>query len=795
MAMVENKPRILVLEDDPKMLEVLVDVLREHDYDVTPASNGEDAVTKAMESSFDLIIADIRMEGMSGLDAVEKSRQKQPEIGTLIVSGYATPDNMARAMQLQAGKILSKPFKIKDFLKRVEEQLALRQKHQAKRSRADRSEAELLWALDTLAQAIDRPAPSIPAHYFRSLAEGMARCAGLSDDVCVEVGLAAAVASDPDFSAPRDVLENATSLSTLKYCLAHYEESPEAGSRVEAQIVAFVLEVIGEDWDAANPLPATSMTNLEVSSEMLELYQRYLEGGAGIRQHNTEQEHLRSALSLAHTLYEMGRASEARQAFEQLQGRSDGRLRITALLGQAQMELSEGNSEAVIELAKKTIDEARGQGPVAYASTLLACGLLVYQSGTDASRILKEAIQELGRLRFDGSVALAAIAMADLGHEPNAKKLNFFLSALVQPRYAEEVMGAAVWLVPACLRLLSRLKDEDNIRAIMRLLGRLAPSVLDYLRAGKGTTEEKAAFLSGLEANTGLVPTVVVEELMLDRDAAIAKRASALKGAQSAVSETPVIRCRSFGVFQVSRGTEAVPDKDWKTKKVRYYFAYLASQWGTYQSDDVIIEHFWPNKSKEKGKQNLYWATSILRKCVGGDEPSLKNLLERREESLRLNPEILHWHDLQEFETLLDSGNSAYRAQDWAKARNFLSQMAELCSGPYLEGYRQEWAELKREQISLRLREGLKNLADSCIHLEDFSGALEAARRLLEQDPSIETGHEYAMRAFIGSGNYTRAIQQYEQCHKILSDEYGLEPSPELLSLYEEAYAYGDEAS
>ena len=52
-----------------------------------------------------------------------------------------------------------------------------------------------------------------------------------------------------------------------------------------------------------------------------------------------------------------------------------------------------------------------------------------------------------------------------------------------------------------------------------------------------------------------------------------------------------------------------------------------------------------------------------------------------------------------------------------------------------------------------------------------------------------------ASSAFIGSGNYTRAIQQYAQCHKILSDEYGLEPSPELLSLYEEAYAYGDEAS
>ncbi len=353
-------------------------------------------------------------------------------------------------------------------------------------------------------------------------------------------------------------------------------------------------------------------------------------------------------------------------------------------------------------------------------------------------------------------------------------------------------MEAAVWLLPASLRLLSRLEDEDNIRAVMRLLGRLAPSLLAYLRTGQASNEEKRAFLAGLESNSGQVPTTLVEELMLDRDAEIAKRASALKGAQSVVSETPVIRCRSFGVFQVSRGTEAVPDKNWRTKKVRYYFAYLASQWGAYESDDVIIEHFWPNKSKEKGKQNLYWATSILRKCVSGDEPSLKNLLERREESLRLNPKILHWHDLQEFESLLESGNSAFRSQDWEKSRTLLSQMAELCTAPYLEGYRQEWAELKREQISMRQREGLKNLAHSCLQLEDYSGALEAARRLLELDPSIETGHEYAMRAFIGSGNFTRAIQQYEQCHKILSDEYGLEPSPELLSLYEEAYAYGD---
>ena len=791
----ESQPKILVLEDDPKMLEVLVDILQDHDYDVTPASNGEEAVAKAMESSFDLIIADIRMEGMSGLDAVEKSRLEQPEMGTLIVSGYATPDNMARAMQLQAGKILSKPFKTKEFLKRVEEQLALRQKHQAKRSRADRSEAELLWAVDALARTIDRPAPGIPAHHYRTLAEGMALSAGLSSEVSVEVGLAAALASVQDFSTPSEILEHATTLSTLKYCLSHYDEPPESLSqaRLEARIVAFALEVVGEDWDSAHPPPADSLDAQELSSDLVDLYQKYLNGGSGTRERRSEQEQLRGALSLAHTLWGLGRVSEARKAFEQLRKKSEGRLLITSLLGQAHLELGEGNAEAVAALARESIAKARGFGPVAYATTLLASGLLIYQAGSDASTILKEAIQELARLRFDGSVALAAIAMSDLGHQPNPQKLNYFLTALVQPRYSEEVMEAAGWLVPASLKLLARSDNEDNQKAIIRLLGRLAPTVLSYFRSERTSTEEKTAFLKALETNSGLAPTTLLEELATDRDADIARRASTLKGAQSTVSETPVIRCRSFGVFQVFRGTEMVPDKDWKTKKVRYYFAYLASQWGTYQADDVIIEQFWPNKSKDKGKQNLYWSTSMLRKCVGGEEQSLKNLVERREESLRLSPDVLHWHDLQEFESLLDAGNKAVRAEEWSKARHFLSQMAEVCTGPYLEGYRQAWAEQKREQLNLRFQEGLRNLAHCCLELEDHSGTLEAARRLLELDNSIESGHEYAMRAYIGEGNYTQAIQQYEQCHKILSDEYGLEPSPELHALYEEAYSYGDQ--
>ena len=93
--------RILVLEDDDNLRDVLAEVLTDEGFEVKAVGRGEAAVECAAQQSFDLIIADIRMEGIGGLEALEQTQKLQPNIGSLIVSGYATEHETARAERLQ----------------------------------------------------------------------------------------------------------------------------------------------------------------------------------------------------------------------------------------------------------------------------------------------------------------------------------------------------------------------------------------------------------------------------------------------------------------------------------------------------------------------------------------------------------------------------------------------------------------------------------------------------------------------------------------------------------------------
>jgi two-component SAPR family response regulator len=780
------KAKILVLEDDPKMLEVLASVLEDNGYEVTRASNGEEAVEQTLQSSFDLIVADIRMEGMSGLDAVQKSQEQQPEIGTLIVSGYATPENTARAMKLQAGKILAKPFKLSDFLRRVEEQLTLNQRFTARSARHSASQDELLWALDLVVRVTDLPPPDRPVGDYRNLAETLAKKMGLSDRVCSEVGLAAALASGSlAGQVPPGLLENQNTLTTLKYCLNHHEDPQdiEPKPRIEARIVAFVQQA----WKNGVPVPASSFTEDEVQSDLLEAYADYLTRGASEKEQQRERADLRGLLEMAHTLRDLGRADGARYAYKQLEERAEGRVLLDACLGQARLELDSGNSAEVESLCQKALEEAGRFGPVCYATTLLSAGLLLYQAKADCVKVLKEAASELRGLRFDGSVALAAVALCDLGLMPDLKKLPRVLVVLTQPRYFEEVSDSANWLLPALLRLLVRVKDEANRRVVVQILGLMSQELTVRLRLTEFEKSVKLAFLETLQQVGSEKLGGALDVLMRDPEREIATLANSVAAKHSETDNIPLIRCRSLGAFRLFRGTEPVPDKDWKTKKVRYYFAYLASQWGSFLSDDIIIELFWPGKSREKGKQNLYWATSIMRRCVAGDEPKLAELVERREETLRLNPDVPHWHDLQELEIALHDGRTAHGQGDWSRGRCLLARAVQLYEGPYLEGYYEDWAVRKREALQLRLLDGLQLLSECCYNSEDYSGALEAARRILEIDYAQESAYKLSMTALLAQGKHTVAIAQYEQCRSILEKEYGMEPDDELELLYSQA--------
>ncbi|MEW6282884.1 MAG: response regulator, partial [Candidatus Eremiobacterota bacterium] len=84
-----GQPRILILEDDEALRTLLSAILEEQGYAVVAVDRALDAIQQARQAPFDLVVADIRMEGMSGLDALQVMKEHQPEVGSIVVTGYS----------------------------------------------------------------------------------------------------------------------------------------------------------------------------------------------------------------------------------------------------------------------------------------------------------------------------------------------------------------------------------------------------------------------------------------------------------------------------------------------------------------------------------------------------------------------------------------------------------------------------------------------------------------------------------------------------------------------------------
>lgn len=111
--------RIVVVDDEPAMREVMALILR--DYDVVEASNGYEAIKRCKERTPDIILMDIMMPRMNGIEATKTILREHPDVKIVAITAYAT--HKGKEM-LDAGaiEILEKPFgrkKLEDIIKRL----------------------------------------------------------------------------------------------------------------------------------------------------------------------------------------------------------------------------------------------------------------------------------------------------------------------------------------------------------------------------------------------------------------------------------------------------------------------------------------------------------------------------------------------------------------------------------------------------------------------------------------------------------------------------------------------------
>ena len=111
--------KILIAEDDELMLRTLEMRLKRDGHDVIMVRDGRDALSKINESSPDLVISDIMMPYVSGLEIVGALREKTPHIPIIILSGMGQEDVVLEAFQLGADDFITKPFSPNELSIRV----------------------------------------------------------------------------------------------------------------------------------------------------------------------------------------------------------------------------------------------------------------------------------------------------------------------------------------------------------------------------------------------------------------------------------------------------------------------------------------------------------------------------------------------------------------------------------------------------------------------------------------------------------------------------------------------------
>ncbi len=122
----EKKSRILVVDDELSMLEILEMMLEEEGYDVTTADSGKRACSLLKTHKYDLVLCDIRLGDINGIDVLRVAKKYYPDCVVIMISAYASAENAVEAMNEGAYDYLPKPFDTEELKETIGKAIKLR---------------------------------------------------------------------------------------------------------------------------------------------------------------------------------------------------------------------------------------------------------------------------------------------------------------------------------------------------------------------------------------------------------------------------------------------------------------------------------------------------------------------------------------------------------------------------------------------------------------------------------------------------------------------------------------------
>ncbi|MGD8866449.1 MAG: sigma-54 dependent transcriptional regulator [Gemmatimonadales bacterium] len=113
---IETQARVLVIEDDEVLRQLLIDVLSDQEYEVEAAETGEEGLRAMEQDVFDIILLDINLPGMDGMDVLRLAPARQPDTQVVMMTAFGTVDTAVEAMKQGAFDYINKPFSTDELL-------------------------------------------------------------------------------------------------------------------------------------------------------------------------------------------------------------------------------------------------------------------------------------------------------------------------------------------------------------------------------------------------------------------------------------------------------------------------------------------------------------------------------------------------------------------------------------------------------------------------------------------------------------------------------------------------------
>ncbi len=248
-------PRCLVVDDEPRLRQILVRVMRADGFIVDEAGNGDEALRRMEANPSTLILTDIEMPRMDGFSLLRALRSRWPDAAVMMISGNGDVQTAVSCLSVGALDYLTKPFHLEEVRARItsvlerrrlvlenrEYQTRLEQKVQAQ---ARRIEQQFLGGVQALAEALEAKDPYTHGHSVRvsQYATAIARRLGLPAHVVRAVTLGARLHDIGKIGVREEILTKPARLTDEEY--QHVMTHPAVGWRILSAMVVDQPELL-----------------------------------------------------------------------------------------------------------------------------------------------------------------------------------------------------------------------------------------------------------------------------------------------------------------------------------------------------------------------------------------------------------------------------------------------------------------------------------------------------------------------------------------------------------------------